>query len=102
MKNGQVEKTGCCVRCGHKWELKTQPGFRQTCPECDAFLHSCVNCRLYNRRGDQCSSVTAECKPGSREQHNYCEEYQIAQIRPNPEPAEENSLAKWKALFGEK
>ena len=101
MKNGQVEKAGCCVRCGRKWESKAQPGVRQTCAECDVFLHSCVNCRLYNRRSDRCSSVTAECT-GQRDHYNYCEEYQIAQIRPAPESPEESALSKWKALFREK
>jgi hypothetical protein len=100
MKNGQVEKTGCCVNCGQKWELKTPPGVRQTCPSCEAHLHSCVNCRLYNRRSDRCSSVTAECT-GQRDHYNYCEEYQIAQIRLAPDPVQDDTKAKWRALFGE-
>lgn len=101
MKNSQVEKAGCCIHCGYKWEQKTSPGFQQACPGCNAFLHSCVNCRLYNRRSDRCSSVTAECT-GQRDHYNYCEEYQIAQIKPNPETPEAKAITKWKALFKDK
>ena len=97
MQNRQ-HNAGCCVHCGHPWEAKTSPGCRETCPECQAFLHSCLNCRLYNRATDRCSSVTAECT-GDREHYNYCEEYQIAQIPLPPRPPEDHARDRWRALF---
>lgn len=92
----------CCVHCGRERDAKSPPGFRETCPECDSYLHSCLNCRLYNRRGGVCSSVTAECA-GLREHYNYCEEYQIAEIRlPVEKPKNDHDpKSKWQALFDE-
>ena len=59
-----------------------QPGFRETCPTCDSWLHSCLNCRLYNPKSDRCSSITAECT-GERESLNYCEEFQYRDMPNN-------------------
>ncbi len=65
-----------CQKCGAEWTRKESPGFKATCAKCEAYLHSCRNCRLYNPSADRCSSVTAEC-PGDRESLNYCEEFQF-------------------------
>lgn len=90
-----------CVRCGREWTDLSPPGFQEVCPQCDVYLHSCINCRLYNRRADRCSSVTAECT-GDREHYNYCEEYQMAQIQLPKTVVQPDPKAKWRALFGEK
>ena len=37
-----------CYSCGQNLELQSTVGRRTTCPECDADLHSCVNCRHYD------------------------------------------------------
>lgn len=65
-----------CHKCGEERTRREQPGFKETCPACTGYLHSCVNCRLYNPTADRCSSITAECT-GSREGLNYCEEFQF-------------------------
>lgn len=65
-----------CQKCGAEWTRKENPGFKATCEKCEAYLHSCVDCRLYNPSADRCSSVTAEC-PGDRASLNYCEEFQF-------------------------
>jgi len=91
---------GCCVHCGREWEGQTQPGFREACPGCNAYLHSCLNCRLYNRRTDRCSSVTAECT-GDRDHYNYCEEYQIARKPLPAEKHEPDGKTEWRTLFGD-
>ena len=59
-----------------------QPGFRETCPGCENWLHACLNCRLYNPRSDRCSSITAECT-GERGSLNYCEEFQFRDMPNN-------------------
>ena len=65
-----------CQKCGQQWTRRESPGFKETCPKCTSYLHSCVNCKLYNPTADRCSSITAEC-PGDRTLLNYCEEYQF-------------------------
>ena len=71
-----------CHQCGDEWTRTEQPGFRETCPRCESWLHSCLNCRLYNPRSDRCSSITAECT-GERQLLNYCEEFQFRDMPNN-------------------
>lgn len=48
-------------------------GFRDLCPDCSAYLHSCVQCRLYVK--DRCTEPQAEKvrDPGAG---NYCDWFQ--------------------------
>jgi hypothetical protein len=71
-----------CQKCGEEWTRREQPGFKEACPKCTAYLHSCVNCKLYNPSADRCSSVTAEC-PGDRQGLNYCEEFEFRSASAN-------------------
>ncbi len=71
-----------CHKCGAEWTRREQPGFKQTCEECTSFLHSCLNCKLYNPSADRCSSITAECA-GDRESMTYCEEFQFRDMPNN-------------------
>jgi len=70
-----------CHKCGEAWTRRESPGFKETCPGCDGYLHACLNCRLYNPSADCCSSITAECT-GARDGLNYCEEFQFRE-KPN-------------------
>ena len=70
-----------CHQCGAEWTRTGQPGFKETCPGCESFLHACLNCKHYNPSADRCSSITAECT-GARDGLNYCEEFQFRD-RPN-------------------
>jgi len=37
-----------CHRCGEPWLVeKKQPGVKECCPKCSAYLHSCLNCRWH-------------------------------------------------------
>ena len=65
-----------CQKCGQEWTRRESPGFKEACPGCTSYLHSCLNCKFYNPTADRCSSVTAECT-GDRASLNYCEEYQF-------------------------
>lgn len=63
-----------CVHCGHENELVTV-GFRSMCGGCGEYLHSCIQCRLFNRTSERCTSMTTE-PVRDRKGHNYCEEFQ--------------------------
>jgi len=71
-----------CHHCGAERTTREQPGFKETCPKCDSYLHACLNCRLYNPSADRCSSVTAECT-GRRDGLNYCDEFQFKDVPNN-------------------
>ncbi len=59
-----------CAACRKVVELPEKVGFRDTCPSCDAWLHSCVHCEfLVNSR---CTEPSAE-KVRDPEGINFCE-----------------------------
>jgi predicted nucleic acid-binding Zn-ribbon protein len=65
-----------CYKCGKIWdEEKARPGFRDTCDNCGAYLHCCLNCALYDPTAhNQCRSSTTE-SIRDRETVNYCDEF---------------------------
>lgn len=62
-----------CAACGTTVELPEKVGFRDTCPSCGAWLHSCVQCRLWVN--NYCTEPSAE-KVREPEGMNYCDWYQ--------------------------
>lgn len=64
-------KISCCS-CGTRIDIIGKTGFRETCPFCDAWLHSCVHCRFWS--GGHCTEPAAE-KPGDPQAQNFCEWY---------------------------
>ncbi len=59
-----------CAACSARVEFPERVGFRDTCPACDAWLHSCVNCAFWS--DGQCREPSAE-KVKDPEGQNYCE-----------------------------
>ena len=63
-----------CAACGVEVELPEKVGFRDTCPSCDAYLHSCVNCGFWVN--SRCTEPSAE-KVRYPEGINFCDWYQV-------------------------
>jgi len=61
-----------CAACGAQVELPEKVGVRDTCPSCDAYLHSCVNCSLWVN--SLCTEPSAE-KVRDPEGINFCDWY---------------------------
>ena len=64
-----------CWKCGEAIELAvgSRVGTRDTCSHCDADLHCCRNCRLYDPgKHNQCAETQAEWV-GDKEAANYCD-----------------------------
>jgi hypothetical protein len=59
-----------CRKCAAVIEVTDKIGFRDTCPSCDEWLHSCVHCRFWS--GGRCTEPAAE-KAGDPEGRNFCE-----------------------------
>jgi len=59
-----------CAACGAKVELPEKVGFRDTCPFCDAYLHSCANCDFW--MDSRCTEPAAE-KIRDPEGINFCD-----------------------------
>jgi hypothetical protein len=90
-----------CYGCGAPLHIDGPVGRRTTCPECDADLHCCMNCRHYDE------SAAHECREPHAEHivdkvaSNACDLYQLgdgASRRRGSSRAARDALG---ALFGE-
>jgi hypothetical protein len=90
-----------CYRCGAILRIDGPVGRRTTCPECDADLHACMNCKHWD------DSAAHECREPhadhfvDKEASNACELFQLgdgASRRRQGSAAARDRLA---ALFGE-
>ncbi len=90
-----------CYRCGAALALDGPVGRRTTCPECDADLHTCMNCRHYDESAaHECREPHADHQV-DKEASNACELFQLgdgASRRRRSSRAARDQLG---ALFGE-
>jgi len=76
-----------------------QVGRRDTCPHCEAELHSCRSCRHFDE------SVAKGCKepfsevPDDRDDGNFCEFFQIGEGGRRNGPDKADLLSAAEALF---
>ena len=75
-----------CHKCGKEWEggkgqlgAKRQPGPKDSCEACTAYLHCCRNCRFHDPSvHNQCRIPNTEWV-GDRMGLNYCDEFEFAE-----------------------
>lgn len=69
-----------CHRCESDWVSdKKEPGPKDICPECSAYLHCCLNCRYYAPSlHNECQIGTTEWV-GDKEGCNFCDEFEFAE-----------------------
>lgn len=65
-----------CHKCGAPWESDLrQPGFKEVCSSCGAYLHCCMNCRFHTPTAhNQCYIPNTEYV-ADRKGLNFCEEF---------------------------
>ena len=80
-----------CVFCGENVDV-VSVGFKACCSACGHYLHSCVQCGLFDRSSGRCRSLTTE-SVRDLEGMNYCEEYQLRRSNGTDQPQEETSDA---------
>lgn len=64
-----------CFRCGKEISLGSPSGVgrRDTCPACDADLHSCLNCTHYDGKAyNECHEPQAD-RVLDKDRSNYCD-----------------------------
>jgi len=94
-----------CYRCGWNWPREEPPGFRDVCPQCQAYLHCCTNCSNWDADHTRCTHPTAEPARDS-EAHNFCEFFNFAFRAGRRETTdavsrEAEARRKWESLFKE-
>jgi hypothetical protein len=91
-----------CYSCGASLRLDGPVGRRRVCPECDADLHTCLNCRHHDESSPhQCREPHAE-QVVDKDRSNACDLFQLgdgaSRRRGNQGAAARAQLA---ALFGD-
>ena len=72
-----------CQKCAKEWvSEKRQPGVKEFCPACSAYLHCCLNCRFRDKSvHNECRIPTTEWV-GDRAGCNFCDEFEFADTAP--------------------
>jgi hypothetical protein len=90
-----------CHGCGATLRIDGPVGRRTTCPECDADLHTCLNCRHYDdSAAHQCREPHAE-HVVEKDQSNACELFQLGDGASRRRAGSKAARDRLAALFGE-
>lgn len=84
-----------CHKCGASWESdKRQPGFKEYCAQCNAYLHCCKNCRFHLRSApNQCYIPNTETI-SDRSAGNFCEEFAFKEANTAAKGSQEEDAAR--------
>jgi hypothetical protein len=90
-----------CYGCGATVRFDGPVGRRTTCPECDADLHACINCRHYDESAPrECREPHAE-KYLDKEASNACDLFQLGDGASRRRRGSSAARDQLHALFGE-
>ena len=90
-----------CYGCGAALRFDGPVGRRTTCPECDADLHSCMNCRHFDESAaHQCREPHADHQV-DKEASNACDLFQLGDGASRRRGRSRSARAALGALFGE-
>ena len=91
-----------CYACGAALLIDGPVGRRTSCPECDADLHSCIDCRFYDE------SAPHECREPHADHYvdklgsNACDLFQLGDGASRRRQSSRDARDQLRALFGEK
>jgi len=97
-----------CPKCSAEWDGPPRIGVREECPECAAFLHTCVNCVRFDQATAACTLPDVE-PVRDPAVGNYCEEFTVGAAGERPpmratrsrRGAEKKARRKFEDLFRE-
>ena len=79
MAEPSPERLPRCHRCGSPWQgARPVPAFKETCPQCDAWLHCCLNCRFHTPSAHNQCAVPNTDWVGDRKGLNFCDDFDFA------------------------
>ena len=93
-----------CHKCGAPWESeKRQPGFKEVCEKCSAYLHCCKNCRFHVPTAPNQCYIPNTDHVADRKGLNFCEEFDFREGPPTgrAEAREKAAREGFATLFGE-
>jgi len=83
--------------CGEHWPQK-KVSFSAVCEKCHCWLHSCVQCCLWDAEARMCRSMTTDAVV-HRQGKNFCEEWKPATAEVKKDTPKKHR-DKFDALFG--
>lgn len=90
-----------CYGCGATLRIDGPIGRRTTCPECDADLHRCLNCKHWDESAaHECREPHAE-HVVDKEGSNACDLFQLGDGAPRRRRSSKAARDQLGALFGE-
>ena len=90
-----------CYGCGAALRIDGPVGRRTACPECDADLHCCVNCRHFDEAAaHQCREPHAQ-HVVDKESSNACDLFQLGDGASRRRGSSRVAQDRLRALFGE-
>lgn len=93
-----------CHQCGAEYvSAKKQPGPKDTCESCLAYLHSCKNCRFYDEHAHNNCYIPTTDWVADKEGPNFCDEFEFADAESTPRKGATGNQARnaFGALFGD-
>ena len=67
-----------CYNCNYDVPIKKRPWRQDTCPECNAYLHCCLNCRFYDPDAhNECREPQAKWVR-DKEVGNFCDYFEAS------------------------
>ncbi|MBW7865680.1 MAG: hypothetical protein GX580_17165 [Candidatus Hydrogenedens sp.] len=94
MTETSPERLPRCHRCGTPWKgARPVPGFKETCPQCDAWLHCCLNCRFHTLSAHNQCAVPNTDWVGDRKGLNFCDDFEFVLRTPKDAGGGEDKAA---------
>jgi hypothetical protein len=88
-----------CHRCRKVHEFSGRIGRRDSCPQCDADLHCCLNCRHYQPSAhNQCNETQAEWVR-DKDRANYCDYFEPRRGEATGGSRAEDARSRFEDLF---
>lgn len=92
-----------CHRCGAEWSSETalQPGVKEACEKCGAYLHCCLNCKFYDTSKPYDCYVPNIEPVTDKEGANFCDDFTFRVEGAKEDPGNKPGRESFDALFGD-
>jgi hypothetical protein len=89
-----------CYKCEEELVFEVKIGRLDTCPNCEAYLHSCRNCRFWSKNAhNECLEDKGEFIR-DREAGNFCGHFEFRRMTEDGMDEQDSAKARLNALFG--
>jgi hypothetical protein len=95
-----------CAKCRQILSIEREVPRSSTCPQCGAYLHSCINCKFYSPGShNDCREPQADYVSDKRSS-NFCDYFLFIETKNLKDPEEQEfrkkAREKFNNLFGDK